>query len=138
MATRYFKKVSAKTPLLMTDGAWLHFVPSRGDPYWGYLAVENAYIQEQIDLATKNGVGGITEITLAEYNERNEKKKGWMGLSQPLSPVPLASKRRATDRIHPDQVVAVDDEPELDGSKKKAADLVLKPLSNFRPKATRL
>lgn len=117
---------------MMTDGSWLHFEQSKGDPYWGYYRTDNAYILEQIDLATKNHVGGITDITEAEWNERHEKKKGWMGLSNP-SP-PTRGQRSSTIPNLQSALDAV----AADSSVKKTVAAPVLPPSNFRPKATRV
>lgn len=72
MPTRYFKKATPKTALILTNGTPVPFMVV--DHTVGIRAIDDPVIQDQFDLAIRRQSGGITEITIAEYNELLEKK----------------------------------------------------------------
>lgn len=73
---RYFKKLSPKIKVLLSNGQWLAF--ENVDNNWGIYPPEGKGISEmlgnEIRACIAAGRGGITEITPKEYQELVQKK----------------------------------------------------------------
>lgn len=72
MPNRFFSKCSPKQALLMSNGAYLAFIPI--DPETAALCVSDPAQQAECDLAIRNHRGGLTEISEADFNALLEKK----------------------------------------------------------------
>lgn len=76
--TRFYKKISPAVKLQLSNGLNLQFI--NVDGHWGVLKVGNEEIQRELAQCIKSEIGGVSEITEAEYNEMFEKKTTSPGL----------------------------------------------------------
>lgn len=97
MATRYFRKFSPNVKLFVkATGKQIHFIPI-GD--FGYIRSDDSQIQDdpkilaEIDVGIKNEVGGVQEITFAQYDAAIKKKE--LNPSSPAWRTPYREEIRA-------------------------------------------
>lgn len=71
---KYFSKISPRSSFYLKNGRPLAIQVNNADPDYGYVAVGNQEIVDEIEFATKQGIGGFTEITQGQYEEGLKKK----------------------------------------------------------------
>lgn len=86
MSAGYFKKFAPQVKVVLSTGEVHQFESVAWD--WGVYPPEgkqmSPWLAEQLRQVMRNGVGGLTEITKAEYDELIAKKKAEPdGMSQP-------------------------------------------------------
>lgn len=70
--TRFYKKISPSVLLYLASGRPLQF--DKVDTEWGVLQVGNEAIQAELAECIKREVGGVSEISEAEYKAELQKK----------------------------------------------------------------
>jgi len=100
---RYFQKIYPSQPLVLSNGKGFLFpVLANG---MGAHETENPKLLKEFDLAISRHIGGVTEITAAEFDALKKKAplKNW---NEGISPSRLAHLRVAADRAAADAAVA--------------------------------
>lgn len=95
---RYFKQIYPQQKVVLSNGKGFRF-QATPDPQWGVYSTETPALLKEFSLLIEKKVGGITEISQAEFDAL-KKKAPPKNHSEALSPSKVAeialAKRRAS------------------------------------------
>jgi hypothetical protein len=94
---RYFQKIYPNQPLILTNGNAFRRFEVTQDPQIGVYATENPKLLGEFEQAMSAQIGGVKEITQAEY-EALKKKAAPKNLNEAFSPSKLAKLKADADR----------------------------------------
>lgn len=100
---RYFQKIYPSQLLILTNGRGFKF-EATADPTIGVHATENTQLLGEFEKAIAMQVGGLKEISAAEY-ETLKKKAAPPNFNEAFSPSKLAKAKESADRAAAERAV---------------------------------